>query len=262
VFWKNESGKLTRVELPSFGHSTGLWQTLEVCDTDNDGDQDFVAGNFGLNNRYAATSKLPLRLYITDFFHDGMAEVHPARQVNGKFFPLRHVQVYESLTKNFINRYSGYMHYAAMELIEVIGSAERILEAASLETSVFLNIGNGNFSVLPLPWQAQLSSVHAVLCADLNSDSLKDFILAGNDTDMPWDIGDNDAAQGVVLINSGNGKFQYIPVTESGLRFSGAVRKLIITKTSGNTFLISANADGELQFFKFNPGSVPSTMQQ
>ncbi|MBC7774594.1 MAG: VCBS repeat-containing protein, partial [Phycisphaerae bacterium] len=52
-------------------NSSGLWRCLTLSDLDGDGDQDIVAGNWGLNSRHHASAVAPLRLFANDFDHNG-----------------------------------------------------------------------------------------------------------------------------------------------------------------------------------------------
>ena len=53
----------------------GWWNTIEQSDLDNDGDMDLIVGNHGLNSRFKATPKSPIKLYANDF--DGNSFLDP-----------------------------------------------------------------------------------------------------------------------------------------------------------------------------------------
>ena len=49
----------------------GWWQGLVAGDFDNDGDIDYIAGNWGLNNPYNVSAAEPMRICYKDFDHNG-----------------------------------------------------------------------------------------------------------------------------------------------------------------------------------------------
>ncbi|MEO1713286.1 MAG: VCBS repeat-containing protein, partial [Bacteroidota bacterium] len=69
----NRSGKLERgfpkftYKGKSYNYLPGLWNCLELADIDNDGDLDWVIGNYGKNSRVKASPDKPVELYINDF---------------------------------------------------------------------------------------------------------------------------------------------------------------------------------------------------
>ena len=54
-----------------FDKTNGLNHTIEVSDVNNDGYQDIVIGNHGLNSRLKASEKYPLTMLVNDFDNNG-----------------------------------------------------------------------------------------------------------------------------------------------------------------------------------------------
>ena len=54
--------------------SPGWWTTMEVADLDNDGNEDLILGNWGLNTKLKASVSKPLSLYVKDFDNNGKTE--------------------------------------------------------------------------------------------------------------------------------------------------------------------------------------------
>ncbi len=251
--FKNENGKLSKWNIPAFEKTSGFWNTIVAEDFDKDGDEDFVAGNIGTNYRYSAASDMPLKLFLIDYFKNGIPEPYFARLVDGKYFPLRNEQVFENAFKNFIEGYGSYENYSNLTVEELFGKADKILEAWIMESVYIRNDGEGNYTVTHLPYLAQLSSVNSILVLDANIDGNADLLIAGNTFNSPWDIGDADAGTGLLLLGNGKGNFEPISVNESGFFTPGMVRdmEIIPIGKSGNDFLvIVGNNDGRMQVFR------------
>jgi len=88
------------------------------------------------------------------------------------------------------------------------------------------NEGDGKFTVQELPLEAQLSSINAILCKDLNNDGKLDIILGGNITECLPQFGRLDANYGIVLKNNGNRQFAVIDPARTGISVTGMVRDI------------------------------------
>jgi hypothetical protein len=92
---------------------------------------------------------------------------------------------------------------------------------------VAINEGNGNFSIQKLPFMAQLSSIHAIYCGDINNDGFTDLVLGGNKLSYLPQLGRLDASFGHVLLNNGKGNFTWMGPKVSGLQLGGEIRDII-----------------------------------
>src|SRR5699024_10635725 len=61
-------------EVHAIPGTAGLWNAVEVADIDQDGRQDIVAGNLGLNSKFKASGDAPMRMYVHDFDESGSVE--------------------------------------------------------------------------------------------------------------------------------------------------------------------------------------------
>ena len=58
MVFQNKGGKFQNItKNAGLDKSTGWWNSLTAGDFDNDGDIDYIAGNFGLNCRYKPKRK-------------------------------------------------------------------------------------------------------------------------------------------------------------------------------------------------------------
>lgn len=253
--FKNENGKFIKWDILAFEKTSGFWNTIVAHDFDQDGDEDFVAGNIGTNYRYSVASEMPLRLYLIDYFKNGIPEPYFARLIDGKFYPLRNEQILENAFQNFIKRYKNYQNYSMLTTEELFGKAEKILEAWMMESVYIRNDRDGNFTITSLPYQAQLSSVNSILVLDGNKDGNSDLLIAGNTFDSPWDIGDADAGTGLLILGNGAGEFQTLSVNESGFFAPGMVRSLKIIpigKGGNDIYVLVGNNNDKMQVFRLN----------
>ena len=54
---------------------------------------------------------------------------------------------------------------------------------------IAINNGNGNFTIEKLPVMAQVSSVDAISCTDINNDGKIDLVIGGNEDNFPPQFG-------------------------------------------------------------------------
>jgi hypothetical protein len=109
---------------------------------------------------------------------------------------------------------------------------------------IAFNNGNGNFSVQKLPLTAQLSSINAIRCTDVNNDGFVDLVVAGNDFGFLPQFSRLDASFGNVLLNDGKGKFTCLNSVTSGLYVKGVTRDIAeIKMKAGRLLLFLENND-------------------
>ena len=248
-------GKKLRIQKESgLEKSNGLWNVVKAEDLDGDGDLDLVAGNWGLNTRLTASEKEPLKVYLKDFdnngreeaivthFHGGVETVFSSKDELSKQLP--------SLNKKFLS----YGDFARAGIEDLFGAehlaAADIREVYTLEHSVFLNGGSNRFTRKKLPIEAQLSSVKVLYLHDFDGDGLQDLLLAGNDYNVSTQLGRQDAGQGQVLLNRGNGTFvkskQHRPAIKGQARAISAVlirneQHLLVTRNSDSPVILNLN---------------------
>jgi hypothetical protein len=64
---KNSGGKeLVLQEIPGAEKLGGIWYSVIAGDFDQDGDDDYIAGNLGENHRFTLSEQYPMNLYVTD----------------------------------------------------------------------------------------------------------------------------------------------------------------------------------------------------
>src|SRR6266536_94228 len=252
----NEGGKLKEVTAAmGLSNSNGWWNRLEICDLNNDGYPDIVAGNYGLNSRIKATAEKPVSTYVSDFDGYGTIKQILCTYNGDRQYPiiLRHdlVTVLPSLKKKFL-RYKDYSE----KTIQNIFSAQQLskalkLNAYQMQTCILINNKKGGFILKPLPMEAQFSQVYGIAVQDFNEDGKKDILLGGNFYQCKPEIGINDASYGTLLKGDGKGNFGPVPMSQSNLCIRGAVRDIISIKNQEKKLVIIVKNNDRIQILEY-----------
>jgi enediyne biosynthesis protein E4 len=236
----NKKGKLEKYELPN---SSGLWSALHAADLDEDGDMDFVVGNFGLNSNLVASEKNPLRLYTADF--DGNNDTEPivTYMKQGKEYTFFGKDELTSQMPSLKKQFLEYRDFAKTDFKNIFPK-EKIdkatkHEVVTLASVIVENNGKGQFSIKNLPSEAQTAPVFAIAMWG------KNLVLGGNLYEAQPAIGRMDALQGVLLQNNGKCNFSSIKPTESGFVTDGAVRDMHFF--NNGKYLLIGNNNGKVQ---------------
>ncbi|MGB0981623.1 MAG: VCBS repeat-containing protein [Winogradskyella sp.] len=243
-FFKNDNGNFTLQE-NKIPNSNGWWNTIEAADLDNDGDMDYVLGNLGLNYKYKASKDEPFEVYATDFDDNGTNDIVLGYYNNSTLFPLRGRECSSNQMPFIKEKFPTYTVFGSANLEEVYGK-EKLEEALHLKSYTFASIilenTKNGFKMIPLPNEAQFSSINAILIKDFNTDNLKDIVIAGNLYQSEVETPRNDASYGLYLENKGNNKFTAIKSAKSGIHIKGDVKKVKPIVINGeNCFLVGKN---------------------
>lgn len=248
--FKNNKGKFTPDN--SLSNYKGWWSTLSVSDLDGDGNLDILAGNLGLNTKFMASNKEPMKIYIKDFDNNGTKEsITTLYKSDHKsyVFHLKSDLVMQLpfLKKKFL-RYKDYAGKTSDEILtdDMVKNAE-VHEINTLYSGVFLNKGNDKFDFSPFPYQAQLSCINTILVDDVAG--IKNIILAGNSFDFKPELGRLDANHGQ-LFTYQNNKFTFIPYLKSGFNLQGVTRSSIIINSENGikNYLFGRNNETVLSY--------------
>ncbi|HEX6193388.1 MAG TPA: VCBS repeat-containing protein [Chitinophagaceae bacterium] len=240
TFFINKGNILEQTDLGT-GTLNGWWNTFELFDMDNDGDQDLVAGNWGLNSQMRASVEEPASLVWKDFDSNGSLDPLLCFYLQGKSYP--YVSRDELLDQVYPMRrkFTSYKSYADATLTDIYPASEletaSRLQATHLATTLFEN-KDGQFVARSLPLQAQFSPVYRILAEDYNSDGKIDLLLLGNNDNVRLKMGKMDANFGTVLLNNGDGSYRYSKPTETGLLVVGDVKDAAIVKIEGKSILV------------------------
>jgi len=249
--FENINGTFRRRTESKLASYKGWWNVLHAVDIDQDGDQDLIVGNHGLNSRFKASAERPIKLYFNDYDQNGFSEgIQTFEAADGRDYPfaLRHnlLDQLKGLKRKFPN-FESFKNAAIDDIFpkEVLDET-RVLEATELKTMLFINEGNFQFRESPLPIEAQVSPVYAIATHDFDQDGDIDIILGGNLFNVQPEVGIYDASYGTYLENQGDANFKYYS-DGRGFKVEGEVRDI---KVVGDQVLVMRNND-RIETFKF-----------
>jgi len=233
--------------------SEGLWFSLEQADIDGDGDLDFVAGNLGKNSKFKGSLKKPFNIYADDFDNNGSWDMMMSSYEGDKNYPVRGRDCSSEQMPSLLDSFPSFQSFAIAEITEICGP--KINEALHITarhfyTSVFINDGQGNFTIKKLPSEAQFAPVKDIHIEDLNKDGIVDLILVGNMYDTEVETIRYDAGRGLVLLGKGNGDFMPLSPAESGLFAWDNVKQIKKLQVGSRTLYVLAVNQGKLMTFE------------
>ncbi|MBL7740888.1 MAG: VCBS repeat-containing protein [Chitinophagaceae bacterium] len=232
----------------------GWWQSVTVSDLDADGKADLVLGNIGQNFYLQPSAERPVKLWINDFDQNGTLDKVLTRTINKKDMP---VFLKRELTEQMpgLKKQNLKFEEYALRSVQDLFSNETIDKSQVQEfnyssSCIAWNKGNGNFDIQELPAEAQLSSVNAILCTDINGDGRNDLIMGGNHFYLQPQFSRLDASYGHILLNDANRK--WIRPANTGLAIRGQVRDIIGWPAPSGLRLLFLQNDDFPVFYKIN----------
>ncbi len=198
----------------------GWWYSIEANDLDQDGDDDYILGNIGLNNKFHPTEKKPLNIYANDFDKNGKYDIVLSSYYKGKEVPMRGKECSTQQIPDISNKFPSYESFANASLEDVYGK-ENLTEGLHLQANIFHSIvlmnDGGTMNTMILPNEAQIGPINKTLVKDLNRDGHKDLIIGGNMFNVELETPRYDASIGSALLGDGEGNFRVATNKESGL---------------------------------------------
>ncbi len=249
TIFQNDGKELKKLIDPVLDHNTGWWTSLTSGDFDNDGDMDYIAGNYGQNVYFKCNSKEPISIYAKDFDQNGSLDPFIScywRDTLGTkkeyFFHGR-----DDMIKQLISlrrKFKNYTSFGLATVNDVFSPDELkdalVLKATNLQSVMLRNDGQGHFKMNVLPQLAQLAPLYGMISADINQDEYLDLMITGNDYGLELVQGRADAMQGLVLINDGRGGFLTSSIQESGYFVHGDAKSMVRSKNGvGNDLYFS-----------------------
>ena len=230
----------------------GLWNTIHVTDVNQDGRDDLIGGNFGLNSHFRSSKERPLKMWVNDFENDGVPEQILTRSIDGedKPFVLKHDLLNQ--IPSLRSQYPEYSDYADQSIQDIFSeetlNRSDVLQADLLESVAVLNMESGS-EIKKLPLRSQFSPIYGVWSGTLSDDYSLNLITVGNLYEVKPMAGQYDASYGTVLTLD----LKSIPETISGLSVKGSGRKIIsVENADGDRILVIARNNAAPLFYRVN----------
>lgn len=251
TFLKNSNGKFKNVTASSgIAGKAGWWNSIVAGDFRHTGRMDYIIGNVGSNTLYQASEQYPVYVTAKDFDGNGNYDAIPSiflPDVNGekKEFPAfgRDDMIKEMISIK--RRFTDYKSFALSAMDSVITPSMRKdalrLKATELRSCYLRNDGNGKFTLLPLPLQAQFSTLNGMIADDFDGDGNLDVLMNGNDYGIDVGVGRYDALNGLLLKGDGKGNFQPLSILQSGIFIPGDGKALIKFSGTQGKYLVAAS---------------------
>ena len=233
---------------------SGWWRTIETADLDNNGKEDIIIGNLGLNYKYQASQEKPFKIYGTDIDSSGSYDIVLSTFYGDKEYPVRGKNCSSEQIPKLKEEYGTYHDFLSSSTAEIYGDVldnALTYEVTEFRSVVLYQSVDGKFSLEPLPFECQIAPINGIICEDIDGDNLVDLVVAGNLYQSEIETGRADAGTGQVILNQGDRKFRTLRVYEAGLYLPGDVKTLEtikLGKEQQKGFLVGRNR-GELELY-------------
>lgn len=263
TFLKNDHGKFVNITSKSgISDQLGWWNSIVGGDFRHTGRTDYIVGNVGLNTLFKASDQYPVYITAKDFDNSGAYSAIPSiflkdHKGEKKEFPM---QGRDDLLKQMISlkkKFTNYKSFATATMDDILSFEQRQgalrLKANMLKSCYLRNEGNGKFTMIPLPIEAQESALNGMATSDFDGDGNLDVIINGNDYGTDVSIGRYDALNGLMLKGDGKGNFKPLSILQSGIYIPGNGKALVKLKDNKGNILIAASQNKDsLKVFKMN----------
>lgn len=244
--YKNSSEKF------GLNNTRGLWWSVTANDLDNDGDDDYIIGNLGENNKFKATKEHPFKVYANDFDNNGTNDIILAKFYKNDYVPLRGRECTSQQMPYVADKFKDYHSFASSKLLDILPEDKVenavIYEINNFESIILINEG-GKLIRKSLPIETQVSPIKSALVIDINNDGNKDIITVGNHYGVEVETTRYDAGFGTVLLGDGDNNFNYIKPLASGFNVPYDSRDIHYLKQQNQNLIIVTNNNTPISIF-------------
>ena len=230
----------------------GIWWSITASDIDGDGDDDYVIGNLGKNNKFKASKEHPFKVYANDFDDNGTNDVVLSKFYKDDYVPLRGRECTSQQMPYVAEKFEDYHSFASSKLIDILPEDKVddavVYEIESFESIILIN-NDGELIRQSLPNEAQISPIKSTLIFDINKDGHQDIITVGNHYGVEVETTRYDAGFGTVLLGDGKANFNSISPKLSGFYVPHDSRELKRLRLKNKNLILITNNNANLSFF-------------
>ncbi len=262
VILKNNEGKTFEpLFISELEEKHGLWYSIIAGDFDQDGDDDYIAGNLGLNHRFTVSDEYPMRVYAIDVDLNGI--IDPITTAYWKDstgvmteYPINYLDELASQSSVFTKKFSTYTEFSFMSFNDMIEQetrdrAEFVLDVNTTSSYILWN-DEGNIRWEELPRSMQVAPINRMIVRDFNGDSVPDILISGNDHSYEVSTGNYDANKGFLMQSKGKEQgFDVLPPSKSGIMFRGMINSLTLVEDE-TPLIISGTNRGKAAVYQIN----------
>ncbi|WP_034058059.1 VCBS repeat-containing protein [Lacinutrix jangbogonensis] len=255
VALENENGTfVNKSKTYGLENTRGIWWSITANDLDNDGDDDYIIGNLGKNNKFKATKEHPFKIYANDFDNNGTNDVVLAKFYKDDYVPMRGRECTSQQMPFVADKFKDYHSFASSKLLDVLPVDEVksavIYEISNFESIILIN-NNGKLERQNLPTQAQVSPVKGTLVDDFNTDGYKDILVIGNHYGVEVETIRYDAGYGALFLGDGNNNFKTVSAINSGFHVPLDSRSIKAIQVNNENAVIITNNNDALSIYKY-----------
>lgn len=232
--------------------SRGIWWSITAGDLDGDGDDDYVLGNLGKNNKFKATEEHPFKVYANDFDNNGTNDVVLAKFYKDDYVPVRGRECTSQQMPYVAEKFGDYHSFASSKLLDILPE-DKIEQSVKYEIKGFENIvlmnENNKLIKQKLPNAAQVSPIKSSIIKDINNDGISDIIIVGNHYGVEVETTRYDAGYGNVLLGTAEGNYKAIPAKQSGFYIPFDSRHISQITINGQKTILVTNNNEKLKLF-------------
>ncbi len=252
-FFQNKNGFFQDISdkiLPK--NLNGLWQAVIPFDINKDGKTDYLLGNWGLNTKFKASEKNPLKMFYADFDENGHTETILAYKKDGEYYPINGLDELVGQLSYLRKKFPAYHKFAGKNIEKIFGKKPlenaKVFEVNSLASGYLLN-KNGKFIFKQFEAELQVAPITEFLEFDFNNDGNQEVLAGGNYFGLTPYHGRFDAFPGAIITSNG----QIKSGGETGLNFTQKeVRAMNLVNFRGQNYLMVNFNDKAPSFYKIN----------
>ena len=229
----------------------GLWRTIISYDIDNDGDLDYLLGNWGTNTKFKASEEFPMLMFYDDFDNNSKTETILATEKKGKYYPINGLDELSSqlvsLTKK---KFTNYKDFAGKTIYEIFDKSlldhAKQFKVHTLQSG-YLKNENGAFNFIPFKDELQVAPINCFTPIMIKQQN--GILCGGNYFGVTPYHGRFDSFPGAFIISENN----IILGNQLGLNFfQNVITQLEVVTLNNQKWLIALVNNQHIQTYKFD----------